>query len=111
MVDAPASRMPVRPLLSESPSKASASASATDPLAAKRKAAAKDFETVFLGQMVDQMMKTVKLGGMDGGHAQELWCSFLSRALAERISQTDTTGIAQSVERTLQAYGSKGTRT
>ncbi|GHD99255.1 flagellar rod-binding protein FlgJ [Defluviimonas sp. 20V17] len=106
MVDAPASRIPVR-----NPLPQPMGAAASDTIAAKRKAVAKDFETVFLGQMVDQMMKTVKLGPMDGGHAQEMWRSFLSRAIAEQISRTDSTGIARSVEHMLQAYGTKGTRT
>lgn len=66
--------------------------------------AARDFESVFLTQMVDQMMKTVKLGGMDGGHAEEMWRGFLARAIADQIAATGSTGIAQSVERAISAY-------
>ncbi|WP_102223658.1 rod-binding protein [Acidimangrovimonas sediminis] len=71
---------------------------------AKAVSAARDFESVFLTQMVEQMMKTVKLGNMDGGHAQEIWRSFLSKAIADQIADTGTTGIAQSVNGAMQAY-------
>lgn len=75
---------------------------------AQEKAVAKKFEAVFLTEMVDQMMRTVKVGAMDGGHAEETWRSFLSRAMADQIAGTGTTGIAQSVERMLKAYGASG---
>lgn len=76
--------------------------------AAKRAAAARDFEAVFLTQMVDQMMKTVKLGNMDGGHAQDIWRSFLAHAIAKEIADTGTTGIAQSVDGAMKAYAARG---
>ena len=65
---------------------------------------AKEFEAVFLTQTVDQMMKTVKLGDMDGGHAEATWRSFLAREMAERIADSGTTGIAQKIETMLKAY-------
>ena len=71
----------------------------------KEKAVAQDFAAVFLTEMVDEMMKTVKLGGLDGGQAEETWRSFLARAMADQIARSGTTGIAQSVERVLSAYG------
>ena len=74
----------------------------------RRAAAARDFESVFLTQMVEQMMKTVKLGGMDGGHAQEIWRSFLARAIAGQIADSGTTGIAQSVDGAMKAYTAQG---
>lgn len=65
---------------------------------------ARNFESVFLTQMVEQMMKTVKVGGMDGGHAEEMWRGFLARAIADQIATSGTTGISQSVERAIAAY-------
>ncbi|TMV72714.1 hypothetical protein FGG78_29555, partial [Thioclava sp. BHET1] len=65
---------------------------------------AKKFESVFLTEMVSDMMKTVQLGPMDGGNAEETWRSFLARSMADQIADSGTTGIAQSIERMLKAY-------
>lgn len=65
---------------------------------------AKDFEAMFLGQMVDEMLKTVKLGDFGGGHAEETWRSFLSDAIGRSIADQNTTGIAGGIETAIQRY-------
>ena len=45
--------------------------------------AAKEFEAVFLSQVMDEMLKTVNLGELGGGFAEETWRSFLAQAYAE----------------------------
>lgn len=66
--------------------------------------AAREFEAVFLTQAVEEMLKSVKLGNLSGGHAEETWRSFLARAYADELANRGTTGIAQSVETTIAAY-------
>ncbi len=93
---------PLAPLSGASRKPAGPAAGAdSDPAARK---AAQQFEAVFLGQSIDQMMKTVKMGGLDGGSAEATWKSFLAHELAEDIAKTGTTGIAQSIEKMLKAY-------
>lgn len=75
---------------------------AADP--AKR--TAKEFEAVFLTQVVEEMMKTVKMGAMDGGFAEDTWRSFLAKAYADELADRGTTGIAKSVEASISAYRS-----
>lgn len=65
---------------------------------------ARDFEAVFLTQAMDQMMSTVGQGTFGGGHAEETWRSFLARAFAEEVADSGTTGIARSIEGTIEAY-------
>lgn len=114
VASAPAAGNGLPPLNAPRAAKAAAGTPATEQAQAaqhkdKAAAASRDFESVFLTQMVEQMMKTVKLGGMDGGHAQEIWRSFLARAIADQIANTGTTGIAQSVDRVLKAYKESAT--
>jgi Rod binding domain-containing protein len=66
-------------------------------------ATAQAFEAMFLTQTVDEMLKTVPL--MGGGHGEEMWRSFLARAIAEEISGGAGAGIAQSVETAIAGYG------
>lgn len=73
---------------------------APDPM----KTAAKEFEAVFLSQVMDEMLKTVNLGAMGGGFAEDTWRSFLAQAYAEQLADQGTTGIAQSVEKSIGAY-------
>jgi hypothetical protein len=42
---------------------------------------------------------------MGGGHGEEMWRSFLARAIAEEIAEGGRTGIAQSVETAIAGYG------
>ncbi|GGE50719.1 hypothetical protein GCM10011360_42220 [Primorskyibacter flagellatus] len=73
---------------------------ATDPA----KTTAREFEAVFLTQVMEEMLKTVSMGTMDGGFAEETWRSFLARAYADQLALQGTTGIAQSVEASIGAY-------
>ncbi|MGI3170973.1 rod-binding protein [Pseudooceanicola sp. C21-150M6] len=66
--------------------------------------AAREFEALFLTQVMDEMLKTVNLGDMSGGFAEETWRSFLARAYADELAARGTTGISQSVERSIGAY-------
>lgn len=63
-----------------------------------------DFEAMFLGQMVDEMLSTVNIGDFGGGHAEETWRSFLSDAIGRSIADQNTTGIAKSIETAMQRY-------
>lgn len=67
---------------------------------------ARDFEATFLSQVMEEMLKTVNLGALDGGFAEETWRTFLARAYADEMADRGTTGIAQSVERSIAAYRS-----
>lgn len=66
--------------------------------------AAREFEAVFLGQAVEDMLKSVDIGEFGGGHAEETWRSFLAKAVADEMARKGTTGVAQSVEATIAAY-------
>lgn len=65
---------------------------------------AQEFEAMFLGQMVDEMLSTVNIGSFGGGHAEETWRSFLSNAIGESIAEQNSTGIARSIETAMQRY-------
>ena len=67
---------------------------------------AREFESMFLSQVVDEMMKTVKVGSFGGGEAEGKWRSFLSRAVADEIAGQGRTGIAQSIEASINSYKS-----
>ena len=68
------------------------------------KTAARDFEAVFLTQVMEEMLKTVNMGTLDGGFAEETWRSFLAQAYADELAAKGTTGIARSVEESISAY-------
>ena len=72
--------------------------------AEQTKQVAREFEATFLTQVMQEMLKTVDTGGLDGGFAEEQWRSFLARAYADEMAERGTTGIAQSFERSLAAY-------
>jgi len=83
--------------------KANAAAPAADAITAEK---AKEFEAMFLGQMVDEMLSTVEIGSFGGGHAEETWRSFLSNAIGESIAEQNSTGIARSIETAMKRYQS-----
>lgn len=64
----------------------------------------KEFETVFISQFVDQMMKTVDYGPTSGGQGAEMWRSFLSQAMAEQLSERGGLGLSANIEQMLGAY-------
>ncbi|MEM9972739.1 MAG: hypothetical protein AAF771_01065 [Pseudomonadota bacterium] len=76
---------------------------ATGP-AAKEAWAAQEFEAVFLTQAIDEMLKTVDIGAMGGGHAEETWRSFLAKSIADEIAQSRVTNISGGVTNAISAY-------
>ncbi|MGY6704320.1 rod-binding protein [Roseinatronobacter sp.] len=66
--------------------------------------AAHEFETVFLSQAVEEMMRGISAGEFGGGHGEEMWRSFMARALAEEIATHGSVGIARSIAAGISAY-------
>lgn len=87
--------------------KAPPAAKPADPVTAE---SAQEFEAMFLGQMVDEMLSTVDIGSFGGGHAEETWRSFLSNAIGESIAAQNSTGIARSIETAMQRYQTGASR-
>ena len=85
---------------------------ADSPLSEEEIAKAKEFETLFLTQFVDEMMKTVDLNAATGGRDMHMWRSFMSEAMAKSLVDQGGLGLATSVEQMMSAYkqaGSGGT--
>lgn len=83
---------------------AGASARGKPAVSAEDQALARDFEAVFLTQFVDEMMKTVDVSAAGGGHGAEMWRSFLSQAMADRLADNGGLGIGASITQMLAAY-------
>jgi len=66
--------------------------------------AAEGFETVFLTQLVDQMMKTVDANAFGGEQQAEIWRSFLSEAIAEKLTDQGGLGFGNSVKQAITSY-------
>ncbi len=64
---------------------------------------AREFEAVFLGTIVEEMLKTGQPATFGGGHGEEMWRSFLARAFADQIAQSGGIGVATGVEANLAA--------
>ena len=73
----------------------------TDPAAHK---AAREFEAMFLTQMVDEMLKEVDMGDFGGGAGADQFRFFLAEAFGKEIAAQSGTGISTSLERALVAY-------
>ena len=73
--------------------------------AAKKAWVAREFEAVFLTQAIDEMLKTVNIGSMGGGHAEETWRGFLAKSIADEIAQSGVTNISNGVTTAISAYG------
>lgn len=55
-----------------------------------------DFESIFVGQLFDEMRKTVHKGGiLHGGHAEEIFEDFLYDEYAKITSKNSNIGIAK----------------
>lgn len=68
------------------------------------RAAAEEFEAVFLNNMLQNMFKGLENGGaMDSGTGSDAWQSMLVDEYARTISAAGGVGIADSVERELLA--------
>jgi len=64
---------------------------------------AREFEAVFLGTVMEEMLKTGQPATFGGGHAEEMWRSLLARAYADQMVQTGGMGLAAGVEASLSA--------
>ncbi len=68
------------------------------------RAAAKDFEAVFLGQMLRPMFDTLKTDGpFGGGHSEKIYRSMFVDEVAKEIAHNGSVGIADSILRDLIA--------
>ena len=90
------------PIITQGQAQLAARAGAASESEAKR--VAREFEATFLSQVMEEMLKTVNIGSLSGGYAEETWRTFLARAYADEMAARGTTGIAQSVERSIAAY-------
>jgi flagellar protein FlgJ len=76
----------------------------TDASKAKAKAAAQDFEGVFLNSMIQQMFTGLQgEGPMGGNGATGVWRSFLTDEIAKNFAKAGGIGIADQVYGTLLA--------
>ena len=76
---------------------------------AKAKAAAQDFEAVFLNNMFQQMFTAIKGEGPFGGDgATGVWRSFLTDAYAKSFAKAGGIGIADQVYRSLISLQESG---
>ena len=82
-------------------SKAPAAAKAA--LASKTRAAAEEFEAVFLNTMFQQMFSNVGQGPFNGGPAANVWRSFLTDEYAKSFAKGGGIGLADHVHRALLA--------
>ena len=70
--------------------------------AAKLKEACRDFEALFIKQMLDTMRKTVNKSGMlDGGMAEDIFEDMLYDDYAKSMADTGSFGIAKMMYREL----------
>lgn len=72
------------------------------------RSAAREFEAMYLSQMVDEMLAQVDIGDFGGGQAEEHWRSFLAEAFGREIAEQGGAGIAASLRGALEAYAETG---
>ncbi len=80
-----------------------ASAKASKANVEKAKAAAQDFEAVFLNTMFQQMFSNIGQGPFGGGPAAGVWRSLLTDEYAKSFAKAGGIGIADQVQRMLLA--------
>ena len=85
------------------PAPALAAAGAAPAVAAKARAAAQDFEAVFLNSMLGEMFSGLGDGPFGGGHAAKTWSTFLNDEYARIFARSGVIGIADSVYKELIA--------
>ncbi|WP_370399496.1 rod-binding protein [Sulfitobacter sp. JB4-11] len=66
--------------------------------------ASKEFEAVFLGQFVDEMLKTAGATAFGDEHQAEMWRSFMSEAVAKHLVEQGGVGLSGSVSQMIGAY-------
>lgn len=71
------------------------------------KKTAAEFESFFLGQMLEYMNTDIDGQGMfGGGHAEDVWRSMLNQEYGKEIAKSSSLGVADAVMRSmLQAQG------
>lgn len=75
---------------------------------AKAEAAAKDFEAVFMSQMLTPMFEGLKPDPMfGGGHAEEIYQSLIIQEYGKILAERGGIGIADSVKQTILEMQSK----
>jgi len=66
------------------------------------RAAGKEFESFFIGQMLEYMNTDIETDGMfGGGHAEDVWRSMLNQEYGKEMVKSGTIGIADAVMRSL----------
>lgn len=74
-----------------------------DPRAARRAAAAREFEAVFAGQIAKLLLEQVEVDGdFGGGHGEELFRGVLAEEVGRSIAASGQLGLAPAVLETLQ---------
>lgn len=64
--------------------------------------AAKEFESIFVAQMLQQMFKDIPTDGIfGGGHAEETWRSLLVQEYGNAVTKAGGIGIADAVQKEL----------
>lgn len=93
-----ATRVPVKPNLATANDKA-------------MRAAAQEFEAVFIGQMTEAMFAGIKNEEpFGGGHAENMWRSQLSQEMGRSVAASGGIGIADSVYRSMVAQQESAVR-
>jgi len=69
----------------------------------KAKAAAQDFESMFLNNMFQQMFAGIGQGPFSGGPGAQVWRSFLTDEYAKSFAKAGGIGLADHVYRSLLA--------
>lgn len=69
--------------------------------------ASKEFESFFIGQMLEHMNTDIKSDGLfGGGHSEEVWRSMLNQEYGKEIAKSNSIGVSDAVMRSLlQAQG------
>lgn len=88
--------LPLNPVVPQLPAKSPSPDTSED--------VSQQFESVFLTQFVDQMMKTVGPTAFGGEKQAEMWRSFMSEAIAESLVEQGGFGIGHSVNDVIGAY-------
>ncbi|NKB43403.1 MAG: chemotaxis protein [Alphaproteobacteria bacterium] len=74
---------------------------------AQAKEASEQFESFFIGQMLEYMNTDINSDGLfGGGHAEEVWRSMLNQEYGKEIAKSSSLGVSDAVMRSLlQAQG------
>jgi len=65
---------------------------------------AKEFESVFMGQMLQSMRSTVQKGGLiDGGHGEEMFSSMIDSEMARKMAYSQNSPLATALVEQMSA--------